>query len=79
VGEAVDPDKHQPAVEIKGATYTELKVGGTNPGDGWPSVWWTCEMNPDKFERVSDVEWRIAPFGKMRVPAVIYADETLIP
>ena len=35
-------------------------------------------MNPDKFERVSDVEWRIAPFGKMRVPAVIYADEALI-
>jgi tRNA nucleotidyltransferase (CCA-adding enzyme) len=26
-GEAVDPDRHQPAVEIKGATYTELKVG----------------------------------------------------
>jgi tRNA nucleotidyltransferase (CCA-adding enzyme) len=25
-GEAVDPAKHQPAVEIKGATYTELKV-----------------------------------------------------
>ena len=35
-------------------------------------------MNPDKFERVSDVEWRTAPFGKMRVPAVIYADEALI-
>jgi tRNA nucleotidyltransferase (CCA-adding enzyme) len=25
-GEAVDTQKHQPAVEIKGATYTELKV-----------------------------------------------------
>jgi tRNA nucleotidyltransferase (CCA-adding enzyme) len=25
-GEAVDIQKHQPAVEIKGATYTELKV-----------------------------------------------------
>ena len=25
-GEAVDVEKHQPAVEIKGATYTELKV-----------------------------------------------------
>ena len=35
-------------------------------------------MNPDRLERVSDHEWRIAPFGKMRVPAVIYADETLI-
>jgi tRNA-splicing ligase RtcB len=35
-------------------------------------------MNLDQFERVSDHEWRIAPFGKMRVPAVIYADEALI-
>ena len=26
-GERVDPSRHQPAVEIKGATYTELKVG----------------------------------------------------
>lgn len=25
-GEAVDPQRHQPAVEIKGATFTELKV-----------------------------------------------------
>ncbi len=25
-GEAADPAKHQPAVEIKGATFTELKV-----------------------------------------------------
>ncbi len=31
-GEAVDPDKHQPAVEIKGATYTELKVGRDETG-----------------------------------------------
>jgi tRNA-splicing ligase RtcB len=35
-------------------------------------------MNLDQFERVSDYEWRIAPFGKMRVPALIYADEALI-
>lgn len=35
-------------------------------------------MNPDRLERVSDHEWHIAPFGKMRVPAVLYADETLI-
>ncbi|MCL5059615.1 MAG: RtcB family protein [Candidatus Thermoplasmatota archaeon] len=35
-------------------------------------------MNLDQFERVSDVEWRAAPVGKMRVPAVIYADEALI-
>jgi tRNA nucleotidyltransferase (CCA-adding enzyme) len=25
-GEAVDPDRHQPAVEVKGATATELRV-----------------------------------------------------
>lgn len=31
-GEAVNPQKHQPAVEIKGATYTELKVGRTEDG-----------------------------------------------
>jgi len=35
-------------------------------------------MNLDQFERVSEVEWRVAPFGKMRVPAVIYADQTLV-
>ena len=35
-------------------------------------------MNPDQFKQVSEVEWRIEPFGKMRVPAVIYADEALI-
>jgi len=31
-GEAVDLQKHQPAVEIKGATYTELKVGRNESG-----------------------------------------------
>ena len=28
--------------------------------------------------RQSDYEWRIKPFGKMRVPGIIYADEALI-
>ncbi|MDX8401236.1 MAG: archease, partial [Mariprofundaceae bacterium] len=32
-GEAVDRERHRPAVEIKGATYTELAVRRT--GDGW--------------------------------------------
>ena len=32
-GEAVDVEKHQPAVEIKGATYTELKVDKDNSGE----------------------------------------------
>ena len=31
-GEAVDPEKHQPAVEVKGATYTGLKVGRSESG-----------------------------------------------
>jgi len=35
-------------------------------------------MNLDQFEQVSEIEWRVAPFGKMRVPAVIYADQALI-
>jgi tRNA-splicing ligase RtcB (3'-phosphate/5'-hydroxy nucleic acid ligase) len=35
-------------------------------------------MNLDQLKQVSDIEWRIAPFGKMRVPAVIYADQALI-
>jgi len=33
-GEAVDQQKHQPAVEIKGATFTELKVY-QNTNDEW--------------------------------------------
>ena len=35
-------------------------------------------MNLAQFKQVSDVEWQIAPFGKMRVPAVIFADQALI-
>ncbi|MGZ8153402.1 MAG: archease [Methylovulum sp.] len=33
-GEAVDVKKHQPAVEIKGATFTELRVC-QNPDGAW--------------------------------------------
>jgi len=32
MGETVDRDKHQPAVEIKGATFTELRVGQQDDG-----------------------------------------------
>ena len=35
-------------------------------------------MEPSKLARVSAFEWRIEPFGAMRVPGVIYADEALI-
>ena len=30
------------------------------------------------LQRQSDVEWVIAPFGKMRVPAILYASEALV-
>jgi SHS2 domain-containing protein len=33
-GERVDRDRHQPAVEVKGATQTALVVG-EQPGGGW--------------------------------------------
>ena len=35
-------------------------------------------MDTSRFERVAEYEWRVAPFGRMRVPAIIYADEALI-
>ena len=35
-------------------------------------------MDTGRLERISDFEWRIAPFGDMRVPAVIFADEALV-
>jgi SHS2 domain-containing protein len=33
-GEPVEVTRHQPAVEVKGATYTELRVQRTEDG-GW--------------------------------------------
>jgi tRNA nucleotidyltransferase (CCA-adding enzyme) len=33
-GETLRPEKHQPAVEVKGATYTGLRVGQDESG-GW--------------------------------------------
>ncbi|NIP47946.1 MAG: RNA-splicing ligase RtcB [Gammaproteobacteria bacterium] len=35
-------------------------------------------MQAERFEKVSEFEWRVPPSGAMRVPAVIYADENLI-
>jgi len=35
-------------------------------------------MDPARFERVSDFEWRLPRTGRMRVPVVIYASEALI-
>lgn len=33
-GEPIDPARHEVAVEVKGATYTDLKVA-RRPGGGW--------------------------------------------
>ncbi|MGC2047586.1 MAG: RtcB family protein, partial [Gallionella sp.] len=35
-------------------------------------------MDPSLFERKSEFEWHIRPLGRMRVPGVIFADETLL-
>ena len=35
-------------------------------------------MDPARFTRVDETTWRLEPSGAMRVPAIIYADETLI-
>ena len=32
-GEAINVDRHQPAAEVKGATYTELAVAEDSPGE----------------------------------------------
>jgi tRNA-splicing ligase RtcB (3'-phosphate/5'-hydroxy nucleic acid ligase) len=35
-------------------------------------------MDPARFTRIDETTWQIEPTGAMRVPGVIYADETLI-
>src|SRR5665811_1308717 len=35
-------------------------------------------MDPARFTRVDATTWQIEPYGAMRVPAIIYADEDLI-
>jgi tRNA-splicing ligase RtcB (3'-phosphate/5'-hydroxy nucleic acid ligase) len=35
-------------------------------------------MDPARFTQVDPTTWRIEPYGAMRVPAIIYADENLI-
>src|SRR5665811_1718755 len=35
-------------------------------------------MDPARLTRVDATTWRIEPYGAMRVPAIIYADEDLI-
>jgi tRNA-splicing ligase RtcB len=35
-------------------------------------------MDISRFEKVSDLEWRVPPTGNMRVPALLFADEDLV-
>lgn len=35
-------------------------------------------MDTSRLTRVSEIEWRIAPRGAMRVPGVLYASEALL-
>ena len=35
-------------------------------------------MDLARLQQASAVEWRIEPHGRMRVPAVIFADEDLV-
>src|SRR3974390_3434490 len=49
-------------------------VGGLHRG----RVTAAFAMDPARFTRVDPTTWRIEPYGAMRVPAVIYADENLI-
>jgi tRNA-splicing ligase RtcB len=35
-------------------------------------------MDINKFEKVSETQWRVEPFGRMRVPAILFADENLV-
>jgi tRNA-splicing ligase RtcB len=35
-------------------------------------------MNPHQLEQISDLVWRVSPSGRMRVPAIIFADVKLI-
>lgn len=35
-------------------------------------------MDINKLQRISDYQWRIEPFGKMRVPGIIFASKDLI-
>ena len=35
-------------------------------------------MDPAKFSQISPNSWKVEPFGKMQVPAIIYASEALL-
>ena len=35
-------------------------------------------MDLSRFEKISETAWRVAPFGGMRAPAIVYASEDLM-
>src|SRR5690242_14076166 len=52
---------------------------------GSPNAWWTSDavapggsMDLSKLKQVSESEWHIEPFGKMRVPGVVFATTELV-
>lgn len=77
-GEALDRSRHPPAVKIKGATYTELRVWQETDGT-WHArcvvdVCTKATMNLALLSKISDTLWRIAPHGPMRVPGLLFGD-----
>ena len=73
--------RHQPAVEVKGATWTGLRVA--REGGSWVAE---CVVDVERrttvdlslLKRRSEFEWWIEPRGKMRVPGVLFASEPLV-
>jgi len=72
-GEQVDVARHQPAVEVKGASYTALNVSLDESGNR-PSVLWmyrsACHalvrvrvMDTSLLNRKLDFEWQIPQAG----------------
>lgn len=45
---------------------------------GWRNAWWMFDMDLSHFIQLDDYSWEVTPSGKMRVPAIIYADRKLI-
>ena len=84
-GESVDTARHQPRVEIKGATFTELRVDPRSDGL-WLAQCVAGRITPEAarswipvcLPAVPSSEWHIEPHDRMRVPGIIYASEDLI-
>jgi hypothetical protein len=58
-GEPVDVARHCPAVEPKGATFTELAVRQMAMASGSPSAWSTHRDGYFSLIRQSDTKWEV--------------------